>query len=248
MMSEVRTVSTGIQGLDVMLNGGIPESYVVLISGGPGSGKTISSLQFLYKGALNGENGIYVSLDESPYIIKRNMKVSFNWDFQKLEDEKKISMIDATPIRYVPKEVKVGSLSIGKREFSIISLIDMIKKSVTKINAKRIVIDPITTLIFQFSELSERRFAIMDLMQCLIETGCTSILSSEFRSSNFEREFQPEEYLCQGVISFQSLISGGSFLRAVHIVKMRGISHDNQPRPYKITGKGIIIYPSEKVL
>jgi non-specific serine/threonine protein kinase len=245
---EFKIISTGIQGLDEMLNGGFPERYVVLISGGPGSGKTIFSLQFLYQGIMKGEKGVYVSLDENVNLIKRNMKFSFNWDFDKLEKEKKVEIIDWTPIRHVPDEVKIGSVTVRKREFSIISLIDIIKKSVSRIGAKRIVVDPITTLVFQFQDISERRFVIMDLLQCLTETGCTSILSSEFRMSNLEHDFQPEEYLCQGVILFQSLITGGSFSRAVHIEKMRGVSHDNQPRPYKITNNGITFYPNEKIL
>ena len=60
-----KALSTGIQGLDELLNGGIPEGRVVLIVGGPGSGKTTLASQFLYKGISDyNENGIFVSLDE----------------------------------------------------------------------------------------------------------------------------------------------------------------------------------------
>lgn len=246
--SSFRLLKTGVSGLDEMLKGGLPEGYTVLVSGGPGSGKTILSIQFLYHGAMMDENGVYVSLDENPLFIKRNMLRSFGWDLEQLERERKLSIIDATPIRYVPGEVKLGALTLGRREFSMMTLIETIKKSVEGIKAKRIAVDPITALIFQYPDASERRFAFMDLLQCLAETGCTSILSSELRVASLEREFQSEEYLCQGVLLLQSIVSGGSFTRVIQIEKMRGLSHDPQPRPYRTTQSGIVVYPSEKVL
>jgi circadian clock protein KaiC len=62
-------VPTGIEGLDELVSGGFPRGRVVLVLGGPGTGKTILASQFLYKGISQyGENGIFVSLDEVKVI------------------------------------------------------------------------------------------------------------------------------------------------------------------------------------
>ena len=61
-----KKVRTGIPGLDELVDGGFPEGRVILVIGGPGTGKTIMCSQFLHKGIYeNQENGVFVSLDES---------------------------------------------------------------------------------------------------------------------------------------------------------------------------------------
>ncbi|MFZ1039440.1 MAG: ATPase domain-containing protein, partial [Candidatus Bathyarchaeia archaeon] len=88
--------ATGIQGLDELVGGGIPKGRVVLVIGGPGSGKTIFAAQFLYKGIKDhSENGIFVSLDESKEHFFDEMQ-QFGWDFRKAEGDMKFALIDAT--------------------------------------------------------------------------------------------------------------------------------------------------------
>ncbi len=76
---------------------GIPRGHSVLVAGGPGSGKTTFAIQFLYKGATeHNEPGIYISLDEDPEDVKKNMS-KFEWDLGKLEDEKRLAFINVSP-------------------------------------------------------------------------------------------------------------------------------------------------------
>ena len=72
-MSEY--IATGIHGVDTILGGvGIPQGHTILISGGPGSGKTTFAMQYLFKGATeHDEPGLYISLDEEPEDVKKNM-------------------------------------------------------------------------------------------------------------------------------------------------------------------------------
>ncbi|HEY4657097.1 MAG TPA: ATPase domain-containing protein, partial [Candidatus Bathyarchaeia archaeon] len=136
---------TGIPGLDKLLTGGLPRGRIILLSGGPGTGKTILSSQFLLNGILDyEENGVYVSLDENKQHVYEEM-LDFGWDFADLEDNKKLAFLEASPIRYLPAEIKVGKLMVGRKEFSMATLIDMIKTSVKEIGARRIVVDPVTT-------------------------------------------------------------------------------------------------------
>ncbi len=214
---------TGIDGLDKMLNGGLPSSRCILVCGGPGSGKTILSTQFLHYGAVRcDEPGLYVSLDENISQLKEEMAV-FGWDLEKLEKKGKLAVVDASPIRYIPGEVKIGNLWVGKRDFSLVSLIEVVKKNAEEINAKRIVIDPITALTFQYPEISERRTAILDFFEALTRLGTSNLVTTELRSVTLEREIRAEEFLAHGVILLHVFVSEREIVRGIQIEKMRGI-------------------------
>jgi len=65
-------VPTHIKGLDEILNGGLPQGRTALVSGEPGSGKTVLGLEILYRAAMNGEPGILLSFEESPQALRQN--------------------------------------------------------------------------------------------------------------------------------------------------------------------------------
>ena len=240
---------TGVKGVDeILANKGIPRSYVVFVIGSPGSGKTTLALQFLYNGVKEyGENGVYVSLDEEPDALVKNAK-AVGLDLSKMIKDDKLAIIDASPIRFLPGEVKLGDISVGKREFALISLIDAIKKNVERLGAKRLVVDPLATLILQYPDAAERRTAVLDLMQAIASTGCTTLLISELTTSSLYRKYQFEEFLAQGVLILRKLLRPGGMLRIFSVEKMRGVDHDTQPHPYKIGDGGIEVYPSEIAL
>jgi KaiC/GvpD/RAD55 family RecA-like ATPase len=244
---QVDRVPTGVQGLDYMLGGGLPSSRCVLVCGGPGSGKTIFGVQFLYNGVTKyGETGLYITLDESPAKLKRDM-AGFGWNLERLEKDGKLVIVDASPIRTLPARVKVGNFNIRRKDFSMLSLNHIIKTKAQEIHAKRLVIDPITMFVLQYPDVSERRNAIVDLFEGLAKLGTTSLLMTELRASILEREIQPEEFLSDGVIVFHNFVNGGRVVRAVQIEKMRGIRHDYELRPYKILKDGIEVFPEENI-
>ena len=246
-MSATSRTLTGIPGLDEILGGGIPQGRVVLVVGGPGSGKTILSTQFLVNGVKNyGENATFVSLDESKQHYYSEMS-KFGWDLAKLEQERKFVFVDASPIRTIPGEVKIGKMTIGKKDFSLLSLVEGIKSGVKAIDAKRVVIAPIASLIFQFPDAILRRNAVLDLVEALVETGGTCLLTTELRAPGLERSVQLEEYLAHGVIVLQVVQVGRSIVRSLQVEKMRETAIDMQPRPYKITSSGIEVFPKESI-
>ena len=240
-------VSTGIPGVDKILAGkGIPRGHTVLVCGGPGSGKTTFAIQFLYVGAAqHGESGVYVTLDEEPKDIRKNMS-KYGWDLKKLEEEKKIVFINVSPVRVAPSE-RGGLIQIGMKEFRLIKLLEAIRQGVEEVNAKRVVIDPITIFTLQYPNEVERIYAMRDLMRDLRKLGCTNLLISELRGTGWEREHQFEEYLAQGVILLRTFLKDSRLIRAFQVEKMRGLPIDNQPRPYEISGKGIEVYPDATV-
>lgn len=244
----MRNVPTGVKGLDEMLGGGIPSGRSILVCGGPGSGKTIFGIQFLCNGITeSGENGLYVSLDENTEHLKQDM-AGFGWDLEKLEEKHRLAIIDASPIRTVPGEVRIGELKIGKRDFSMLSLIEIIKANAKKIKAKRIVVDPITTLIVQYPDSSEKRNAVLDLLETISSLGTTNIVTTENRATTLMRRVSMEEFLAHGVMILHVFHEGRELVRALQIEKMRGIAHDQEIRPYRITDKGLVVYSKESPL
>jgi KaiC/GvpD/RAD55 family RecA-like ATPase len=240
-------VPTGIPGVDKILVGkGLPRGHTILVSGGPGSGKTTFAIQFLYTGATeHGEAGVYVTLDEEPGDIRKNM-LKYGWDLKKLEDEKKLFFINVSPVRVAPSE-RAGLIQIGMKEFRLIKLLEAIRQGVEEVNAKRVIVDPLTIFTLQYPNKIERIYAMRDLMRDLKKMGSTNLLISELRGTGMEREHQFEEYLAQGVVLLRTFLKGSRLLRVFQVEKMRGLAIDNQPRPYDISSKGIEVYPSATV-
>ena len=237
-------VATGIPGVNKILGEqGIPRGHSILICGGPGSGKTTFAIQFLYKGAMEyDEPGLYITLDEDPEDIKKNM-LKFGWDLEKLEREKKLVFINVSPVRIGATE-KGGLIQLGMKEFKLVKLLEAIRTGVEDIQAKRVVIDAVTIFMLQYPDEIERIYAMRDLIADFRKTGCTNLLISELKGTGLEREHQFEEYLVQGVILLRTVMKGDKLSRMFQVEKMRGLAVDNQPRPYNITSNGIEVYPT----
>jgi KaiC/GvpD/RAD55 family RecA-like ATPase len=244
----MKRIPTGVDGLDKMLGGGLPAERSFLICGGPGSGKTILGMQFLYHGAIEcKEPGLYVSLDESKDHLREEM-AGFGWDIDKLEKSGQFLFVDASLIRKVPGDIKPGGFYIGKRDFNLINLIEIIWRNVEKAQIKRVVIDPIAGLSFQYSDTAERKMATLDFLEALAQFKTTNLITTELRSLTLQRDILTEEFLTQGVIVLHSWRNQLAAHGGLQIEKMRGIAHDNQIRPYKITKKGIQVFSEEQPL
>ncbi len=85
-ISHIVRVRTGIKGLDEVLNGGIPAGALTLLSGGPGTGKTMLGLEFLVRGAEQGHPGIMLTFEEREADL-RSYACGFGWDIETLEKE-----------------------------------------------------------------------------------------------------------------------------------------------------------------
>lgn len=248
-------VPTGIPGLDELLGGGYPRGRVILITGGPGSGKTTMAMQFLIDGVERfDERGVFISLEESKYHLVNEM-ANFGWDIEKYEKKNQLAIVDASPLRQITKERKTGDsesenrqkeIKIPGPEFSIQALSTVIRSYARVTRATRIVIDPITSLSFQFPDPQQRRIATIDLLDSLMSMGTTNLVTSEMGaqlgSLPNQREIPAEEYLCHGVIVLHtSHLSGRGAVTALEIEKMRETKHDRQLHPYSITEKGLSV-------
>lgn len=248
-MSE--SVPTGIQGLDELISGGFPRGRVVLVLGGPGTGKTILVAQFLYKGISEyGENGIFVSLDESQSHFYSEM-MKFGWDFKKAEEEGKFLFVDATRLSRVAllkeKLLKEETSSLRGKQLQIDKLIEELQAKIQQIGAKRVALDTLASLFYRFLDPIERRTASVDLIESLSDLGATTVVTTELSYLGLERNLMDEEFLVHGVIMMQTLFSGGTTTRALQVEKMRGVNVNPNLVPYTIDRNGIEIFPAMSV-
>ncbi len=228
--------------MDEILNGGIPERNVVLLSGGPGTGKTIFGQQFLWSGLQKGEPGVYVALEEHPVQIRENM-VAFGWNIKSFEEDKKFALIDAF------------TAGIGKsREYEkyivqdlsdIREIMDILKEAIKDLEAKRVVIDSVTTLYINKAALA--RSIILLLKRLLAGLGCTSIFISQISVGEHGFGGPGVEHGVDGIIRLDLDEIDGELKRSVVVWKMRGTSHSMKRHLFDITSKGLVVYP-EKIL
>ncbi len=250
-MKEAETTSTGavkssgIPGLDALLSGGFSQGRVILVLGEPGTGKTIFISQFLHWGSNQGnEHSMFIGMNEPKSRFMTEMR-GVGMDFESLEKTSKFAYVDATEVRRIPEQAKVGRIHVGGRELGLVNLIDMMQEGIEKVSPQRIAVDSISDLVFRFPTIEERRPVILDIVESLQTTGATCLLTSEVLSTGEDRTVQPEEYLAEGVILLRRLPRKG--MRSVQILKMRGQKVDTTPRPYTISDKGIEVYASEEI-
>ncbi|MGC8479089.1 MAG: ATPase domain-containing protein [Candidatus Micrarchaeia archaeon] len=235
----VTKIPTGISGLDRMLNGGIPMGNQVILEGGPGSGKTLLALEFLYHGAEHGENGILFSFEEDFESIIENFKEAFPTftNFDAYIKNGAITILGSEDTKqYVQKNKEGTAYSFG----SFISEID----SVTKMhNAKRIVIDSISVIRLFISDPLDYRSLSTSLLSVLKRQKITTILISEQNSSDKQKiYFQPESFIYDGLILL--FLYGNDLenrIPTIEIIKMRGCEHMYTAVPYEIIDTGFNI-------
>lgn len=228
---DIVRVPTGIEGLDHIIEGGIPKGRSILVTGTAGSGKTTLGIQFLYSGArMYGENGIFVTLQEELSDINLDMS-RYGWDLQKLDDEGKLALVQSpTPFE------------IGEENPSIDAILDVIHKKAMEVKAKRIVFDSIAQLGLPYSDIVSLRRNVMRLSALLRELDCTTLMLTEMAGTeNQVSRYGIEEFVSQGVI----VLYVTPTYRALQVTKMRGTRHDTGVHRMRITDKGIVVIPGE---
>lgn len=225
----IQRVESGIPGLDKMIEGGFVKNSTNLIAGNAGTGKTIFGCQYILQGLKIGENGVYVTLEQTKEDILEDVG-RFGWDilFRKYIDQNKFMLYSTFPTSI--KKLEETSFDIIKR-----------------INAKRFVLDSLTVASLgweQTTDTSKIRRDVFDMMTTLKKLGVTSLLLTEIPESENKSlsRFGFEEFLADGVITLNYLeYSSGGAPRSLIVRKMRRTDHGNDVYPMAITKNGIVI-------
>lgn len=238
----IERVNTGIPGLDELIEGGFPRGDTLLVAGKAGTGKSILAMQFIYRGATEyGEPGVYVTLEESPASIKRNM-LRFGMDVAKLEKKNKIALIDLSPSK------ESAPVSVGEYpSFDLSGLEAIIKSHIKRIGAKRVVLDTLSILAYKFRSRDILREEFFKLCANLTREGVTLLITSEIPEHHQGLGvFDIEAFLASGVIVlYNEKISETSRSRSIEILKLRGSKHSSRIHSMRITDEGLRVWPGE---
>jgi circadian clock protein KaiC len=254
MASERERIGSGVPGLDRLIQGGLPRNSVTLVSGAPGTGKSILCLQYICHGALHNEPGVYVTFEQSEKDLLSNArKVGLNLE----------PLIKRGKLKVMP-------ISLGTLEQAMVdvdALMEAMGEEIKKVKAKRIVIDSLSSLInvFTLGQLGKKmesdvveigktkliplvvsekpitRTIIWNALGGLKGLGCTSLVTSETpRESRWFSRDTISEFVVDGIIALHSIPGEESF-RTMTVPKMRGTKQGSDIYSVSITDKGIVI-------
>jgi len=229
---------TRVSKFDELINiHGLERGSTILISGGAGTGKTTFCMQSLYNGALNGEKGIYISIEEDVEKLKSHMMRNFNWDFNKLEKEGKVAILKYDPLE-IARSVEAAivssreELSIDFEEFSL------------PFKPDRIAVDSLSALSIAFGSTESYRRYIRYLFEKLESYDSINLVLTETEQDpKVYSRAGIEEFLADGVVVLYNIQSNNVRENALEILKLRASKHVKKIVPFNMTPQGIEIYP-----
>ncbi|ODS40723.1 hypothetical protein BEH94_05095 [Candidatus Altiarchaeales archaeon WOR_SM1_SCG] len=239
-------VKTGIFGFDELIGGGFPELSSILLSGSPGTGKTIFSLQYIYNGAKDyNEGGIFVSLGEGVEQLKANAKL-LGIDLDSVSDKVKIIAPNLDNLGEFMKKIKESANEIKPKRMVIDSLTTAEIYAPSLVSVKGLefmeVLDGLPVFTPPILGEAITRRAIDKLIRELKKIGCTSIFTSElFKASDSLSRDTVSEFLVDGVIILKRVLIGDKAQRVLVIEKMRSTKQDENVHKFDITSEGIIV-------
>lgn len=231
-MSLLERISTGVPGLDSLIEGGIPKGSTVIIAGTSGSGKTILCSQFLYDGFnTKDENGLYISFSESKAQFYANVR-TLGMDFDKFERQGKFTFLDFTSL------TKDG----------IRDAFEEILATIRTTNPKRVVLDSFSVISLAFEHQSEARIAIQVLLGKIMRSeGITSMLVMEIPHGTGNIGSGIEESIVDSIIQLEHREDNAAPI-ILRVFKMRGTSINREPHICTISKNGgMVLYPKQSL-
>ncbi|MFO8109318.1 MAG: KaiC domain-containing protein [Thermoplasmata archaeon] len=220
-------VTTGIKGLDTMLNGGVPRGHVFTVMGSFGTGKTTFALQYLWEGVEKGEKCVFISLEEDKEAMLTTAK-SYGWDFTKHIDT---------------GDIFIEKLSPADANATVNRLKSELPEFINNFGAKRIAIDSVSLLNMLSDTPQQKRERLFGLCSMIKDTGATTLLTAEVKDENPRSSRDGlVEYTVDGVILLGYEYSKQDVQMSIQVLKMRRIEHSRSVKPYEITGKGIEVH------
>ncbi len=227
-MANVTYVKTGVPGADTILNGGLYPASSVLVSGPPGSGKSIMGMQFVHAGARDfGEEGLILAIEETDQSLSEYAaSIGLDgWD----------------------ELVKRGSITIVTDDYfsgrDLPASLEGIMEMVSRTDAKRMVLDSLNLFKYYFPQDAERRRYLLKFIRILKKKGITLLMVSEVMEVFPNMPLTDEMYMSDGNISLFLSRAGNSVERCFWVTKMRRQAFSMKIVPMNIGRGGIEVYP-----
>lgn len=232
-MEEGKRLLTGVEGLDLVLKGGLIPSKTYLLRGGPGTGKTTLGVHYLVEGAKKGKKSVLITLTENKDKLIDDFKSrNFNLD--------KINFIDLSP----SSNLIESSESYNVFPVEEVEKKPLINKIITKLkesDADRVYFDGLKQLRFLSKNEYEFRKYMLSLLQFAADKEITLLVSSEASKNEPDDDLQ---FLSDGVLNLNFIDTNR---RYINISKFRGSDFIKGKHSFKIKKDGIEVYPKLKL-
>lgn len=226
----VERLSTGIAGLDALIEGGIPKGFTVLIAGNPGTGKTVLTTHFLYAGLTKNENGIYVSFTEADYSFYNNTD-RFGMKFREFAKQNKFSFIDFSAVT----------------QDGIQDALEEVLATIKETHAKRIVIDSFSAIFQAFVNPNDARIVLhVVLGKMLRAEGVTTMVIGEVPIGSASIGAGIEEFVADGIIKLEHGFTNASPI-ILKVIKMRTTLIDREPHICALKEHGMVVFPKKSI-
>ncbi|HLN71895.1 MAG: circadian clock protein KaiC [Methylococcaceae bacterium] len=232
-LKSLPKVLTGIQGLDEITDGGLPQGRPTLVCGNAGCGKTLFAMEFLVRGAtLYNEPGVFMAFEETAEELSINV-ASLGFDLDDLVSQNKL-VLDHVHIERSEIE-ETG-------EYDLEGLFIRLNYAIDSVGAKRVVLDTLETLFAGLPNQQILRAELRRLFRWLKDKGVTAIITGERGDGMLTRQGL-EEYVSDCVIVLDHRVAEQTSTRRLRIVKYRGSTHGTNEYPFLIDEDGFSILP-----
>jgi circadian clock protein KaiC len=216
-------ISTGIEGLDTMLDGGLWRGTTTLLAGPSGAGKTTIGLQFALEGARQGEPSLYMNFQENPTQLTRTIRgMGFDLEHARAQG---LDLVYASPV-----ELQIDSI-----------IVDMFRR-IEQRGIRRLVLDAVGDLASAATDPQRLHDYLYALVQHFAVRTITSVLNFETSGNTIANDGMQNamSYLSDNVI--QLTVDGEKRTRrALRVLKTRGSAHDTMVREVEIGAAGLRI-------
>ena len=224
-------IRSGIKGLDNLIDGGFVKGSVNLVSGAPGTGKTIFGCQFINEGLKSGESAVLITLEEGMSKVKKIMNLH-NMNPSKYIDEGKLYIIDLGEPN--PEGGKQASTTF-------MDITDFVKNLLQFSAPQRIVVDSLSPLVQSSGSIDQYRKDLSNFCRFLQESNITSLLIAEKGKDGLTRS-GVEEFICDTFLFMDIVREGAILKRTFEIRKMRYSQFNTSMHTAIITQAGLDVF------
>ncbi len=224
---RIRNLSSGVDGLDEVLGGGIPELSFNLIVGGPGCGKTTLGTQIAFANGTPDRPAIHIGLIGEPPL-------------KMLRYQQQYSFFDPSKVGSAVRFLHLGDEA---RSGGLAHVLERIAEEVTRANPTVVVVDSFRTVVEHAKE-RPRNLDMQDFIQrlALHLTACeaTTFLLGEYEA---HEQSNPVFTIADGIVLLRQSIERNSIVRKLQVVKMRGQGQIPGLHTVRITSDGLVVFP-----